>query len=406
MRRRLPGVWLGLLAGVVAAGALVYAAFALVRSVPVRTVVSMPRAGRFPGRLRLAWPTRGEGAVAVQGVGLLGAHDSARATPIASIAKVMTAYVVLRDHPLQAGASGPQIMVTSGDAAVYRADEASGQSVVFVQEGERLSERQALEGLLLPSGNNIATLLARWDAGSELAFVAKMNMVARALGLTHTRYTSTSGVKSSTVSTAIDQVRLAMRAIEISAIAEIVAEKQIMLPVAGRQYNRDPLLGKDGIVGIKPGTTSQAGGCFLFAAHQQLGGRRITVVGAVLGQAAGQPQSSMIASASNATIALLASTRRVLTERLVLKRGITLAWITAPWTRPVPVQATKPVSLIGWPGLHVHSTTMTTTVHPPLQSHQLVGTAALVAGQQRDTVALVTSRALPNASLSWRLTHP
>ncbi len=395
-----------MLVGLLAAGALAYAAFALVRSVPVTTVLAPWRSGLFPGRLRLAWPSQGEAAIAVQGVGLIGAHDPAGPTPIASVAKVMTAYVVLRDHPLQGGASGPQVTVTPGDVAVYRADEASGQSVVLVQAGERLTERQALQAMLLPSGNNIATLLARWDAGSEPAFLTKMNALARALGLRHTRYTSASGVRASTVSTASDQVRLGMRALQVPALAQTVAMVQATLPVAGRQYNGDTLLGKHGIVGIKPGTTAEAGGCFVFAAHQQLGGRSILVVGAVLHQAAGQPPSDMAASAFNATTTLLVSTRRLLLERRVLERGATLAWINPPWTDRIALHAARPVSLLGWPGLRVLATVQVDNIHAPLHSGQHAGVAVIAAGDQRQAVTLIPSRVLPAPSLAWRLTNP
>jgi serine-type D-Ala-D-Ala carboxypeptidase (penicillin-binding protein 5/6) len=397
---------LGVLAGLVAAGAVGYVAFALVRSVPVRTVLAPWRSALFPGRLRLAWPSQGEAAVAVQGVGLIGARSSAVPTPIASVAKVMTAYVVLRDHPLTGGASGPQITVTPADAAVYRADEASGQSVVLVQAGERLTERQALQAMLLPSGNNIATLLARWDAGSEPAFLRKMNAFARTLGLSHTRYTSASGVQPSTVSTASDQVRLAMRALQVPALAQTVAMRQATLAVAGRQYNGDTLLGKDGIVGVKPGTTAKAGGCFVFAAHQQLGGRSVLVVGAVLHQAAGRPPSDMAASAFNATTTLLVSMRRLLLERRVLKRGATLAWVTAPWADPVALRAARPVSLLGWPGVRVRATVQVDNIHAPLHRGQPVGIAVISAGDQRQMATLVPSRTLPDPSLAWRLTNP
>ena len=172
----------------------------------------------------------------------------------------MTAYLVLVAHPLRRGAGGPQIVVKPADVAVYQADVAAGDSVVAVRAGERLTERQALEALLLPSGNNIATLLARWDAGSERAFVARMNARAGALGLAHTHYTDASGVQPGTQSTAADQVRLAMLAIQVPVFRQIVAMGQVTLPVAGRQHNLDKLLGTDGIVGIKTGTTSQAGG--------------------------------------------------------------------------------------------------------------------------------------------------
>ena len=136
------------------------------------------------------------------------------AAPIASLAKMMTAYLVLRDHPLGSSQGGPTITLT--DADVADTDRRAGQqeSVVPVAAGEQLTERQALEALLLPSANNIAAVLARWDAGSEGRFVARMNATARSLGMADTRYTDPSGYDDGTVSTAADQIRiveLAMR---------------------------------------------------------------------------------------------------------------------------------------------------------------------------------------------------
>jgi serine-type D-Ala-D-Ala carboxypeptidase (penicillin-binding protein 5/6) len=318
----------------------------------------------------------------------------------------MTAYVVLHDHPLHGGAGGPQMVVSRADVAAYRADRAAGESVVAVRVGGRLTERQVLEGLLLASGNNMATLLARWDAGSERAFVAKMNARARGLGLTHTRYTVASGVQASTASTAGDQVRLAMRAMDVSALRQTVAMAQATLPVAGRQYNKDALLGQDGIVGIKTGTTSRAGGCFMFAARERVAGRSITV-GAVLHQAAGQPQPSMIAAALHATRALLDSARRVLVMRRIVRAGVTLAWMQAPWAKCDRPAGGHPVSLVGWPGLRIHTTiARARQLSAPANAGQGAGTAVVAAGQQRETVRLITSRAVPKASLAWRLAHP
>jgi serine-type D-Ala-D-Ala carboxypeptidase (penicillin-binding protein 5/6) len=405
---RLPRVWWGVLAGLaVVAAALGYSVFALVRSVPAATVTPAARARAFARRpLRLAWPRQGEAAVGVQGVGLIGSHGSRRPTPIASLAKVMTAYVVLRDHPLHGGVGGPQIGVKPADVSIYRADAAAGQSVVAVRAGERLTERQALEGLLLPSGNNIATLLARWDAGSERAFVAKMNAGARALGLLHTRYRDASGVGAGTVSTAVDQLRLVIHAIDLSALRQTVAMAQATLPVAGRQYNKNTLLGRDGIVGIKTGTTSQAGACFVFAAHEHLARGSITVVGAVLHQPTGSAQLS-IAPAFHATTALLASTRRVLVTRRVISRGATLAWIKAPWADRVALRAAGSGSFLGWPGLRIRTSIATAhSLQVPVKAGQHVGTALVSAGEQRATIQLVASRAVPDASVAWRLAHP
>ena len=131
----------------------------------------------------LPWPTTGSAALTLEGVGSLGQVGSTQPVPIASITKVMTAYVVLKDHPLGPGATGPAIPVTADTIAAYQSGLATQQSVVPVAAGESLTEIEALEGLLIPSGNDLATLLAEWDAGSTTAFIAKMNSTAQSLGL-------------------------------------------------------------------------------------------------------------------------------------------------------------------------------------------------------------------------------
>ena len=404
----MPPAWWGVFAAVLLFAAAAYVGVSLLRSLPDATVSAAPLHDKFRGRLpRLAWPGQGEAAVGVEGVGAIGSHGPNAPTPIASVAKVMTAYVVLRDHRLQGGGSGPSITVNNGDVAAYRTDLAAGQSVVLVRNGERITERQALEGLLLPSGNNLAELLARWDAGSQAAFVARMNAEARALGMRHTRYADTSGVSARTVSTASDQLRMAMRALELPALAQIVSTPQATLPVAGRQYNLDGLLGRDGIVGIKTGSTSRAGGCFVFAAHEQLGGRPVTVVGAVLHQLPRGGQPSIIAAAFSASTTLLASVPPILATHEVLRRHETVAWMDTPWSARDAVVATHAARLIGWPGLRIHETFVTASdLAAPVSAGETVGTVILVAGEERERVRLVATRPLPQASLGWRLGHP
>ena len=147
-----------------------------------------------------------------------------------------------------------------------------------------MTERQALQALLLPSANNIAAVLARWDAGSEDRFVARMNATARSLGMTHTRYTDPSGYDDATVSTAADQVRIVDRAMRLPVFASIVATPSATLPVAGTVHNTNTLLGHNGFVGVKTGSTAAAGGCFAFRAIRWIDGKRTTITGVVLGQ--------------------------------------------------------------------------------------------------------------------------
>ena len=229
------------------------------------------------------WPAYGQAAFTIDGSGIYTGPNQ-HAAPIASVAKVMTAYLVLRDHPLRIGEEGPMFTLTDADAV--DADRRRGQeeSVVPVAAGERLTELQALQALLLPSANNIAAVLARWDAGSEQRFVARMNATARSLGMTRTRYTDPSGYDDATVSTAADQVRIVSRAMRVPVFARIVATSSAWLPVAGIVHNTNTLLGRGGFVGVKTGSDDAAGGCLAFRAVRWLHGERTTITGVVLGQ--------------------------------------------------------------------------------------------------------------------------
>ncbi len=136
--------------------------------------------------------------------------------------------------------------------------------MVKVVAGEKLTEWQALAALLIPSGNNIADLLAAWDAGSLPAFVAEMDGQAWSLGLRGTRYADAGGAGPATVSTAADQFHLTVRALEIPVFRQIVALPQVRLPAAGLACNVNSALGHDGIDGVKTGSTPQADGCLVF----------------------------------------------------------------------------------------------------------------------------------------------
>jgi D-alanyl-D-alanine carboxypeptidase (penicillin-binding protein 5/6) len=247
---------------------------------PVEALMSVHRGAI----VSTVWPAYGQAAFVESGESQIHAGPNQRAAPIASVAKVMTAYVVLRDHPLALGEEGPTLTLTEADVADTDRRRGQEESVVPVAAGERLTELQALQALLLPSANNIAAVLARWDAGSEASFVARMNAVARSLGMTRTRYTDPSGFDAATVSTAADQVRIVVRAMRVPVFARIVGMTSAWLPVAGTVHNTNTLLGQGGFVGVKTGSDDAAGGCFAFRAVRRIDGRRTAVTGVVLGQ--------------------------------------------------------------------------------------------------------------------------
>src|SRR4051794_865055 len=199
--------------------------------------------GSGDGWASVEWPAQGSAAVAV-GKGRIHASGGGQPVPIASLAKVMTALVVLRSRPISAQDPGFTITITSDDVADTERRRADGQSVIAVVAGEQLTERQALQALLLPSANNVAMALARAVSGTVAAFVDEMNVDARRLAMTATDYTDPSGYDPSTVSTARDQLRLARAAMRIDALAEIVAEPTATIPHSGVVYNTDALVGQ------------------------------------------------------------------------------------------------------------------------------------------------------------------
>ena len=246
------------------------------------------------------WPAHGQAAVQI-GHAQVQAGPNQHAAAIASVAKVMTAYLVLLDHPLRPSEDGPTITLSDTDVADTDRQRRQQESVIPVVAGEQMTERQALQALLLPSANNIAAVLARWDAGSKDRFVARMNATARSLSMMHTRYTDPSGYDDATVSTAVDQMRIVDRAMRLPVFADIVATSSATLPVAGTVHNTNALLGYDGFVGVKTGSDDAAGGCFAFRAIRWIHGKRTTITGVVLGQ----PGDDRIAAGLAAAAALV-----------------------------------------------------------------------------------------------------
>ncbi len=240
---------------------------------------------RIPGVApSFAWPSSGEAAATVVGVGTVGQVRGSQSVPVAGLAGLLAAYVVLSDHPLKPGDDGPAIPVTAAALAAYQAGQASQESEVPIAVGESLTELQALEGLLVDSEADMATVLADWDAGSVSAFVAKMNAAASRLGMASTHITDPSGVDPATTSTAKeDLVRLGEASMSIPVLRQIVSLGQASVPMTSVVYNLnfDLEARRDRSASRRPPTRVRTG-CYLFAAAaESSAGRLVTVVSPV-----------------------------------------------------------------------------------------------------------------------------
>ncbi|RSS29185.1 D-alanyl-D-alanine carboxypeptidase [Streptomyces sp. WAC08452] len=305
------------------------------------------------GKPEIPWPSSGQAALDVQGIGTFGSSGEQKPVPIASVAKVMTAYVILRDHPLKSGADGPMIAI---DQAAEEQSDAGDESTVHVYAGDKISQREALDAILIASANNVARLLARWDAGSEKAFVEKMNAAAKDLGMTNTTYTDPSGLNDTTVSTAVDQVKLAKEAMKSVAFRE-VAQKMSYDDYKGENHsNWNQLVGHNGVVGIKTGTTTSALGNLVFAAKKEVGGETRTIVGAVVRQPPGGKDNTILGAALDSSDKLIRAAQDTLESSTILKKGDVVGYVDDGLGGRTPVVATEDVKAVGWPGLTVKLT--------------------------------------------------
>ncbi|WP_230880068.1 D-alanyl-D-alanine carboxypeptidase family protein [Planomonospora sp. ID67723] len=210
-------------------------------------------------------------------------HFDKRSTarmPVASLTKIMTAYVVRREARL-----GDVVRITSGDVRHARRNDATDASL---RAGERLTVRDLLYGAMLPSGADATHALARVYGPGQRRFVAKMNAAARSLGLADTVYTNADGLPRPRggYSTAADQAKLTEIALRDPVMRIIVSTGKHVLrrTHAHRAHtwaNTNELIGEvPDALGVKTGYTRAAGYCLSFAADRA--GHRL--IGVLLGE--------------------------------------------------------------------------------------------------------------------------
>lgn len=173
------------------------------------------------------------------------------ALPPASMTKMMTALVTLQHGNLNR-------MVTSEVSAANM----PGDSVMGLHIGERLSLRQLLFGMLIPSGDDAALVIARAVGGSDAQFVAMMNADVQNLGLTDTHFVNPHGLDApGHLSSPYDMIVIARAAMRYPLFRQIVSTRHII--IRGHWTydltNTNYFLGRrPGVIGIKTGTTDLA----------------------------------------------------------------------------------------------------------------------------------------------------
>ncbi len=200
-------------------------------------------------------------------------HNAEAALPMASTTKVMTALLAIEKGDL--------------DAPVTCSRNAFGVpgTSIYLSQGETLTLRQMLYGLMLASGNDAAVAIAEHIGGSVEDFCAMMTARAAELGCMSTVFLTPHGLpKDGHYTTAHDLALIAREAMKHPLFREIVSTKRATIPWEERGYdrvlnNKNRLLSSyEGATGIKTGYTKKAGRCLVFGAQRD----GMEIIGTVL----------------------------------------------------------------------------------------------------------------------------
>lgn len=353
----------------------------------------------IPASTSTAWPAYGHSAIGSSEHGIL-AQSSAdkKQVPIASITKIITALTILEAKPLKQGETGPNITFSANDVARYNQYIAADGSVAPVSLGMQISQQQLMQGMLVKSANNYADSAAIWAYGSMDAYLLAAKTYLMKHNFTNTHVVDATGFSPGSVSTAPELVAIGLHAMKNPVIADIVAQKSSVIPGVGTLHNTNVLLGTDGIVGLKTGTTDEAGSCLLYASRHVVAGENITLVGVVLGAPNHPTLFSDVAKLNR-------EASKQIAIRTTSKPNEIYATYLTPWGATASATSSKKQA-ITWSSAPVRITSKVHAVVPGTPPHTPPGTITMKHGEKNHTYNLKLSKQLDEPSWFWRVTHP
>ncbi len=227
----------------------------------VQTVLPTQRSDIFSGRLECMASAGSAALIEASSLQMLLAKDHSLRLPMASTTKVMTALLTLERCDLDEVIAFPKEAVGVGGSCIY------------AYEGEKMTIRDLLYGLMLRSGNDAAAALAIHMGGSLEGFADIMNKRARLMGLSNSNFVSPNGLdRMGHYSSAYDLCVISAHALKNPDFKRIVSTQYYTIKTDRRKIyvkNKNSMLWDyEGCVGVKTGYTSKAGRCLIFAAER------------------------------------------------------------------------------------------------------------------------------------------
>jgi D-alanyl-D-alanine carboxypeptidase (penicillin-binding protein 5/6) len=332
------------------------------------------------------------------GIWMAAGGDDAR--PMASISKLITAMVVLEAKPLaSADDAGPTITFSKADHALYDKYYLLGATIAAMPTGSRMSEREALETMLIPSASNYAEAIAGWAFGSQSAFVSAAKKWLAANGLTRTTIVEPTGIDPRNTSTPSDLIALARLALADPTVSAIASMPRLSVAGMDAMPNTNDLLGSYGITGLKTGTLDDSGSNLLFTGTMTLRDDvSLDFIGVVLG---GYTRQSVDADVA----ALLNSISAGFHEVPLGISGQQVGTYTTPWDESARMVLGKDASIFTWSDTPIEVSMHTTTLTTGADGEE-VGSVTWTAGPNTVTVPVVLEGSISPPDQWWRLTHP
>ncbi|MGN7967744.1 D-alanyl-D-alanine carboxypeptidase family protein [Microbacterium sp. 22296] len=378
-------------------------------ALPAPIVTSQAPAAAAGPAASLALPSGGQMLMSVEGGGDYLGPDAAGAfassggndpRPIASVAKLITALVILDAHPLDGpDDAGPTIAFTEADTDLYDRFYVQDAVVAKMPDGLTMSLRDSLATMLLPSAANYAVANARWAFGSENAYVQAARSWLSANGLNDTRIVDATGLDARNISTPSDLVALGRIAAADPVVARLAATTSIRVEGPGYVTNTNDLLGTLGITGMKTGNLGEGTFNLLFTSTLDVGvGGPLNITGVRLGGATHD-------STDEDVVRLLQSLQDGFHDVSLGTVGDDVGTISTAWGSEASLVLARNAALRTWSDTPV-AVNLETVTPQNYADGEVVGTVTWTAGPETTSSDVKIKGAIGEPSLWWRLTHP
>ena len=318
--------------------------------------------------------------------------------PIASITKVITALVVLEQHPISGQTAGATLTLTVADTALQDRYSAINGTTAPAPAGLVISQRQVIELMMVQSANNYAETLAVWAFGSVDSYLIAARDWLDRHNLSAITVTDTTGFSPENVASPRALLELGRIALDDPVVSQASALPSVSVPGIGMFTNRNRIIGVDGVTGLKTGTLDEAGACLLFTAEHEVRGEIVRVVGVVLGA----PDHARLAADVRV---LLASIRDDYHTVNVATEGTIVAVYEAPWGESARLEVDETVRSLVWGPVASRAG----LAPPPMQPGVETGSPPpmlLRVGGSTVRVSLRLHGEISGPDLGWRLGRP